>query len=70
MPEKKSSTTSPAESIADLICKRAYDIYEQRGGEHGHDLEDWLKAEAEIIKEQSNVSPVASKKKAYRAVAA
>jgi hypothetical protein len=27
---------------------RAYELYLQRGGEHGHDAEDWLRAEEEI----------------------
>jgi len=27
------------------IAARAYAIYEQRGGQDGHDLDDWLAAE-------------------------
>jgi hypothetical protein len=30
------------------IARRAYELYEQRGGEHGHDLGDWLQAEQEL----------------------
>ena len=30
------------------IQTRAYELYEQRGREDGHELEDWLQAEAEI----------------------
>lgn len=30
------------------IAKRAYELYVQRGGEHGRDQEDWLRAEAEL----------------------
>lgn len=30
------------------IRVRAYELYEARGGEDGHDMEDWLSAEAEI----------------------
>jgi hypothetical protein len=26
----------------------AYHLYEERGCQHGHDLDDWLQAEAEI----------------------
>jgi hypothetical protein len=37
------STDSP-----EAIRSRAYSIYEQRGREHGHDLDDWLIAEAEV----------------------
>jgi hypothetical protein len=33
----------------ELIRIRAYLLYEQRGGEHGHDTEDWLEAEAEVF---------------------
>ena len=37
------------ELTEDLIRVRAYHFYEKRGCEHGHDLEDWLQAEAEIV---------------------
>jgi len=30
------------------IARRAHELYEQRGGTHGNDLEDWLRAEREI----------------------
>jgi hypothetical protein len=33
--------------LHERIRQRAYQLYERRGREHGHDLEDWLKAEAE-----------------------
>jgi hypothetical protein len=29
----------------EMIEKKAYEIYEHRGGEHGKDLDDWLEAE-------------------------
>jgi len=32
-----------------LIRERAYRLYEERGREHGHDLDDWFKAEGEVI---------------------
>jgi Protein of unknown function (DUF2934) len=32
--------------VAD-VSQRAYELYQQRGNEHGHDVEDWLLAEAE-----------------------
>jgi hypothetical protein len=38
--------------MADLhqqIRDRAYEIYESRGRDDGHDLEDWVQAEAEIL---------------------
>lgn len=35
-------------AIRDAIAKKAYEIYEERGREHGKDLEHWLEAEAII----------------------
>lgn len=32
----------------DRVRARAYEIYEQRGGDEGHDLEDWTQAEREL----------------------
>jgi hypothetical protein len=32
----------------DLIAKRAYELFLERGGEHGHDEEDWLTAERQL----------------------
>ena len=31
------------------IGRRAYELFEARGREHGHDLEDWLDAERELV---------------------
>ena len=46
------SSTKPEEGSLELteqlIRIRAYLFFEERGCEHGHDLEDWLRAEAEI----------------------
>lgn len=41
-------TTSATEPPHDDIARRAYELYEQRGGEHGHDWEDWFQAEREL----------------------
>jgi Protein of unknown function (DUF2934) len=30
------------------IAALAYELFMQRGGEHGHDLEDWLAAERQL----------------------
>jgi hypothetical protein len=32
----------------DLVALRAYQIYLERGGGHGRDLEDWLQAERDV----------------------
>ena len=36
------------EDIQEKIRKRAYELYELRGGEEGRDVDDWLKAESEV----------------------
>jgi Protein of unknown function (DUF2934) len=41
--------TVAQESREEQIRCRAYELYEERGREDGHDVEDWLRAEAEII---------------------
>lgn len=33
----------------DEIARRAYELYLERGGLDGYDLEDWLRAEAELV---------------------
>ncbi len=34
--------------IQRAIAYRAYDLFQRRGRNHGHDLEDWLRAENEL----------------------
>src|SRR5882672_1054578 len=36
------------QDLAERIAARAYERFLARGGEHGHDVEDWLAAEAEL----------------------
>ena len=31
-----------------MIAQRAHELYLERGGDHGHDFEDWLQAEREL----------------------
>jgi hypothetical protein len=35
------------ECLPDLIRKRAYQLFEERGCQPGHELDDWLRAERE-----------------------
>jgi HSP20 family molecular chaperone IbpA len=32
------------------VARRAHELCEKRGGEHGHDWEDWFQAESELIR--------------------
>ena len=34
----------------ELIARRAFEIFESNGGSPGHDLEDWLRAESELLR--------------------
>jgi hypothetical protein len=34
--------------LREMIARRAYEIYEERGGNDGDDVNDWLRAEAEV----------------------
>jgi DUF2934 family protein len=43
--------THPAPSHAD-IAARAYELFVQRGGDHGSDWDDWLCAERELTHPQ------------------
>ena len=36
------------EEQLEQIRRRAHELYEARGQEDGHDVEDWLQAEAEV----------------------
>ncbi len=51
-PPKKSPATVTSEpqdlELEDQIRLRAHELYEARGREHGHEMEDWLRAEEEI----------------------
>jgi len=37
------------ENPRERIAAKAYELWEQRGCRHGHDLEDWLDAEATVM---------------------
>jgi hypothetical protein len=47
VPAVKASTRNL--DVQDAIGAYAYSLYEQRGREHGHDLDDWLRAEGEVL---------------------
>ncbi len=60
MPKQKTpSFQELIEAIDENIRRRAYQLFESRGREHGHDVEDWLLAESEITGQW----PVSARKK-------
>lgn len=40
----------PKLPVQERIAKRAYELYEQRGWQHGQASDHWLQAEREILK--------------------
>jgi hypothetical protein len=43
------------------IKVRAYQLFDQRGREHGHDVDDWLQAEVELaMPARSQITAVAA----------
>ena len=47
VPKKKPNGISD-----DDVAKRAYEIYESRGGRHGADMHDWFEAEKQLTNQQ------------------
>jgi len=45
IPAEPQPSTQPT---ADAVAARAYELFLARGGEHGRDVEDWLRAEREL----------------------
>jgi Protein of unknown function (DUF2934) len=41
-------TTESSSELEAQIRSRAYELYEKRGKDDGHDLDDWLQAESEV----------------------
>jgi hypothetical protein len=51
MPSRRRSDSfcQRRDPITEAIANRAYELFLARGGEQGHDLDDWLRAEQELI---------------------
>jgi hypothetical protein len=43
-------------NLHEQVRVRAYELYEQRGREDGHDIEDWIQAEAEILAQNTTLA--------------
>jgi len=50
--EKPSPQTATGVPTREEIELRAYQIYVERGGSDGQDVEDWLHAEQELVEER------------------
>lgn len=45
--QSESEVTKSEVDLQEQIRRRAYELYEQRAKEDGHDVDDWLQAESE-----------------------
>jgi DUF2934 family protein len=57
-PAPVSSTTQPGSTpdVLEQIRLRAYELFEQRGRTEGHDTEDWLQAETEVLERKAKTT--------------
>jgi Protein of unknown function (DUF2934) len=51
---------------SDAIARRAYAIYEARGRTPGHEEEDWLAAERELLEERKAPAPATPVRRSKR----
>jgi hypothetical protein len=51
---RKTFAKTDPQSLEQQIRDRAYELYEARGREDGHDLNDWLRAEEEIKQQKTH----------------
>ena len=61
-PNKPKITAPVAERSKELEAQiriRAYELYEHRGKQDGRELDDWLEAEAELVREKSKAAVAA-----------
>jgi hypothetical protein len=59
-PKKQTKTGAEGPEPAptpDEIAQRAYEIFLARGGEPGHDVDDWFQAESELLSERAAGRP-------------
>ena len=55
-PPRKSNGEADPLNDPDAVARRAYEIYQSRGGNHGADLDDWLEAERQLRRGASDVT--------------
>jgi hypothetical protein len=64
--EKSSQTEGKALNLEvhpkdEEIGLRAYQLYVERGGADGHDVDDWLQAEQDLLEKYPSTTPLAKK---------
>ncbi len=54
-PIETQQTKSPVD-LQEQVRRRAFELYEVRGREDGHDLDDWLQAELELVQKRTKAA--------------
>jgi hypothetical protein len=49
---KRNLEISKTPEMRSRVAHRAYQLFERRGRDHGRDMDDWFRAEQEILCEQ------------------
>ena len=57
-PQTNQITQSTSE-LQEQIRRRAYELYDQRGRDDGHELDDWLQAESELAQQKAMTAAAA-----------
>jgi Protein of unknown function (DUF2934) len=62
----------PSYISADEVARRAYELYQSRGGQNGSDFDDWIQAEAQLkqIAQTQPPPPAAERRRRSRAASA
>ena len=56
-PKKQADRRPAFAPTTEEIAQRAYEIFVARGEQPGHDLDDWLQAESELLRENAVRGP-------------
>ncbi len=49
VPKQVATVTTRTVDLQEAIRVRAYEYFQQRGYQHGADIEDWVRAEREVL---------------------
>ncbi len=55
--KQAASQRASPDPTREKIAARAYEIFITRGGQHGRDVEDWLRAESELRRRRPPTKP-------------
>ncbi|MFZ1998947.1 MAG: DUF2934 domain-containing protein [Candidatus Sulfotelmatobacter sp.] len=51
--QEPTQVTKSTPDLQEQIRRRAYGLYERRGRDEGHELDDWLQAESEVTQQKA-----------------